>query len=88
MSKIQIHRSDANQAGIVEAWRRAGASVALIGRPLDALVGWRGMNFLCEIKTPKGALRRTQAEFMKQWRGQAIIIRSVEDALRLLKVRG
>ena len=44
-------RVDANQAEIVAALRQAGASVWIIGIPVDLLVGFRGMTIAVEIKT-------------------------------------
>lgn len=84
MGKYQVHRSDANAAAIMATWRGAGATVAVIGRPLDCLVGWRGVNYLVEIKTPRGALRASQRAFLETWRGQAAVVRSVGEALRFL----
>ena len=69
-------RVDANQAEIVAALRQAGASVWIIGLPVDLLVGYRGQSLLMEVKTvtgkrnPKPA-RHTelQKSFMVDWRG-------------------
>lgn len=82
MAKYQIHRSDANAKGIIAAWRTAGATVETIGRPLDVLVGWDGVTYLCEIKTPRGSLRPSQKAFLRRWKGQALVIRSVDEAMR------
>jgi hypothetical protein len=69
-------RVDANQAEIVAALRQAGASVWIIGLPLDILCGYAGKTILLEVKTvtgkrnPKPA-RHTelQKSFMVDWRG-------------------
>lgn len=88
MGKYAVHRSDGNTAPIVDAWRKAGATVELIGRPVDVLIGYHGRNFLAEIKTPRGKLRASQTAFLERWRGQVTIIRSVDEALDLLRRAG
>lgn len=85
MATYQIHRSDANARAIIQAWRQAGASVEIIGRPADCLVGWRGTTYLVEIKTLHGRLRPSQVAFARRWRGQLAIVRSVDRALALLE---
>jgi hypothetical protein len=86
MARWQTHRSDGNAEAIISAWRRVGATVELIGRPTDALVGFRGTNYLCEIKTPRGRLRASQQAFLTRWRGQAQVVRSVAEALAAIGV--
>jgi hypothetical protein len=63
----------------------AGIS-ALIDRPVDALVGFRGVNHLMEIKTARGKLRASQRAFLDGWRGSVSVVRSVEDALTVIGV--
>ena len=84
MGKYQVHRSDGNAQQIIAAWRRVGATVELIGRPTDALVGFRRVNYLFEIKTARGKLRASQAAFLERWRGQVCVVRSVSEALRAI----
>jgi Holliday junction resolvase len=81
-------RTDANQKEIVEALRTAGASVFVVssvgaGLP-DLLVGYRGNNFLLEVKNLAGRGERLtprELEFMDTWRGHVAIVRSPEEAL-------
>ncbi len=66
-------RTDTNQAEIVAALRGVGASVFSLhkegnGCP-DLLVGFRGYNFLIEVKTETGKLKDGQAEWHQAWRG-------------------
>ena len=83
-------RVDANQAEIVAALRQAGASVWIIGIPVDLLVGFRGMTIAVEIKTitgkraPKPSKHTAlQREFMATWRGGPVAtVTDVEGALR------
>ncbi len=81
--KFVRHRTDANAEEILTAMEQAGASVYR-GGPLDAIIGLRGDTWLVEIKTAKGRLRESQKRFLARWRGNAVVIRTVEDGLRLL----
>ncbi len=92
MSQNQrTHRTDSNQAAIVQALRQAGASVCSLasvgsGCP-DLLVGWAGANLLLEIKNPAGrGLRFTPAEreFAGRWLGSIRVVSSVVEALAVL----
>lgn len=85
MARWETHRSDENQEAIVAAWRRVGASVWLIGRPVDAIVGFQGRDYLIEIKTPRGRIRASQTAFRASWRGHEVqIVRTVDEALRAI----
>lgn len=87
-------RVDANQAEIVAALRKAGASVWIIGLPVDLLVGFRGQSLLMEVKTITGKREpkpskhtQLQKDFMLDWRGGAVsTVTDVEGALRALGV--
>lgn len=87
MAKYSYHRIDANADAILTAMEQAGASIYR-GGPLDAIVGIRGDNLLIEIKTVKGKLRASQKAFLARWKGQAFVIRTVEDGLKLLGLTG
>lgn len=87
-------RTDSNQAAIVAALRGVGARVALThvvgyGFP-DLLVGFRGINYLLEIKNIDGRNRLTPAEviWLEHWRGQVAIVRSPDEALRVIGAIG
>lgn len=84
-------RVDASQSAIVDALRKAGASVWLIGRPVDAIVGLRSQTLLMEFKTPGTQYGKkpneNQQEFMSGWRGGPVcMVDSPEAALRALGV--
>jgi len=89
-------RVDANQAEIVAALRAAGASVWVIGLPVDLLVGFHGLTTLVECKSlsgkrnPKPAKHtQLQKDFMLMWKGGAVAtVTDVESALRVLRVMG
>lgn len=76
---------DLNQASIVDALRKCGCSVVIVGEPVDLLVGHSARNFLLEVKRP-GEKPRTQKQkdFLKDWRGQVRVVESVEEALDLV----
>lgn len=88
-------RVDANQAEIVEALRAVGCSVAItsdLGKGfVDIVVGRAGANFLMEIKDgrkskSKRKLTPAEREFHQAWRGQVCVVKSVDDALRIVGV--
>lgn len=79
---------DANQPDIVKALRRAGATVKIMSNLGDGFpdigVGFRGKNFLMEVKDGKNDLTQDQREFFDTWRGQVVVVRSPADALRVI----
>jgi hypothetical protein len=89
-------RIDGNQAEIVAAMRAAGASVWIIGLPVDLLVGAHGKTIPVEVKTMTGkkaprAKEHTplQQAFMADWRGGPVAtVCDVDSALRLVKMMG
>ncbi len=83
-----IRSVDKHQAAIVDVLRSVGASVTLLhevgkGCP-DLLVGFRGKNYLFEIKSEKGTLTPRQELWFETWRGHATVIRTIDEALHLL----
>jgi Holliday junction resolvase len=84
-------RVDGNHSEIVDALRKCGASVLDLSRVgegcPDILVGMLGRNVLLEIKTAKGAIRPQQREVLEAWRGEAYIVRSVDEALQAILKR-
>lgn len=87
---MSLHRyaakRDANEREIIKALRQLGAEVyELSSRSIpDLLVGWRGVNYLIEVKSDKGKLTPYQNEFHQTWTGQVAIIRSVDEAVTFL----
>lgn len=78
-------RTDANQAEIVKALRKAGRSVVSLHRVgcdvPDLLVGNNGLNFLLEVKVEGGDLSPGQKEFAELWRGEVVTVRSASEAI-------
>jgi hypothetical protein len=87
-------RTDSNQADIVEALRATGASVWIIGLPVDLLVGAYGKTMPVEVKRLEGkrapkqaSYTSLQAEFLRSWKGGPVAtVTDVDSALRLLEV--
>lgn len=87
-------RTDHNQAEIVKALREMGASVLCAdqqggGFP-DLIVGWRGQNYLIEIKNPNSQYGRSgfnpnQKAWNSLWKGSApMIVRTIDEAIAIL----
>jgi hypothetical protein len=73
---------------IVGGLLRCGASVqslAAVGKGCpDIVVGFRGRTYLMEIKNPdqRGAkLTEDQEKWHREWRGQVVVVETVEQAL-------
>lgn len=82
---------DANQADIVKALRKAGASVlslSMLGHGVpDLLVGRQGGNpgmWLMEVKGPNGKPTKHQVKFIDAWPHPVHIVRTADEALRLV----
>jgi len=91
----RIGRVDGNQGEIVDALREVGATVQpihTVGRGCpDLLVGFRGVNYLAEVKDgskpPSGRrLTKDEGQWHRDWRGDVVVIESVEDALRMIGI--
>lgn len=79
-------RVDQNQRAIVDTFRRLGWSVTILsqvgkGCP-DLVCGRNGVNLLVEVKDGKGVLTDDETTWWTGWRGQACIVRSIEDVER------
>ena len=83
---------DGNEKNIVDVLRQIGATVIRLDQPCDLLVGYRGKNYLIEVKLPVGPrggtshsqLNDDQKDFEQTWHGQFDVVRSPEDAVELL----
>lgn len=78
------HRSDHTQDAIIDALRRIGVAVQVIGEPMDLLVCHRGVTSLVECKNRDGRNRLTkgQVEFIARWPGMIHIVHTPEEAIR------
>ena len=86
-------RVDANQPEIVKGLRRAGASVLVVSNLkncFDILVGFRGVNYIMEIKDgdkPPSRRELTEGEkdFKRKWKGgEYHIVLNLEQALKVI----
>jgi len=75
-------RRDGNEKEIVEVFERMGLSVYRLDQPLDLLIGYDKRNYLVEVKMPGKNLNDNQVEFVANWKGQFIIIRTIEQAIK------
>jgi len=85
---------DDNQKAIVNVLRQIGASVQSLaatgkGCP-DLLIGYRGINYLMEVKDgdkvlSKQKLTIDQEHWHSLWRGSVHIVKSVDEALKILQ---
>lgn len=87
-------RTDANQSEIVAALRKCGASVQIlssVGRGVpDLIVGWRGVNYLMEVKDgtqppSRRSLTPDEQAWHVRWSGQVAVVDSAEAAISMLK---
>lgn len=91
MTRRYAARVDTNQKEIVKALRKIGATVQPLhsvgeGCP-DLLVGYRGRNFLIEVKNLDGLGNKktpAQVEWHDEWRGQVDIVTSSQEAITLV----
>ncbi len=94
---MRIRRVDNNQSTIVNQLRRIpGVSVAVTSRlgegfP-DLVISFRRVNYLIEVKDgsrPPSQRRLTEEEikFRDNWTGQYDVCESLDDILKVLKIR-
>lgn len=91
--RASMGKADANQAEIVKGLRSMGYTVEPLcgvgGGVPDLLVGVkRGglrLNLLMEVKTGVGKLRDNQKSWHKRWAGQCCVVRSIDDAVKVIE---
>ncbi len=88
----RISRVDNNQREIVEILRKIGASVQMLhyvgfGCP-DILVGFRGQNYLFEIKLEGRKRNKAQIRWHSNWNGEVHTINCAGDAMRIIGAIG
>ena len=82
-------KTDIIQKQCVEAAKKLGASVVSLasigGGCPDLLVGFRGKNFLLELKsTPKASITKDQKIFHEVFEGSIKVIYSVDELIETL----
>jgi len=73
-------KRDANEPEIVDYFKSIGLSVERLNTPLDLLIGYNKRNYLVEVKMPKKHLNDNQVKFFEEWKGQRVVINSIEQA--------
>jgi hypothetical protein len=84
-------RTDSNQQEIINTLRALGCSVqdlSQVGRGTpDIICGFRGKNFLLEIKNVADRapqLTPCEQQWIRKWQGQVGVITSIRDALAIV----
>lgn len=82
-------RVDANQREIVAALRAIGCTVQdlhEVGRGCpDLLIGFKGVNYLAEVKSEHGMMTGDEEAWHWEWMGQVAVIRTIEEAIACLQ---
>jgi hypothetical protein len=87
---MYLHRKrrDANHGTLAKLAAQIGAShldLSQLGDDApDALIGFRGFNYLIEFKTGRKKLKPGQARFRRTWRGQVHLVKTGDELLALL----
>ena len=84
MRLSRANKRDKNEPEIVAALESIGCIVVRLDKPLDLLCGYKGRNWLLEVKGEGGRLTKDQVEFLESWKGQAAVIREAEEAIRIV----
>ncbi len=84
-------RTDLNQQEIIDILRSKGCSVrdlSQLGKGCpDLLVGYKGRNYLVEIKNAANRAPRltpAEEEFIRGWKGQVAVITNIEDTIAVI----
>lgn len=93
---MSAKRTDSNQSGIVKQLKRIGVSVQHLhelgeGCP-DLLLGFRGQNWLVELKDgskPPSRRKLTPAEekFFAEWKGQVAKCETLDEILKVIGIK-
>ena len=91
MGKPRYTAPDSNQNDIIHALNQIPALDVIDLREVgddcpDVLIGYAGVNYLVEIKTPTGRMKPGQIRHFEEWPGQTAIARSLDDVLKIIGV--
>ena len=83
---------DANQVSITKGLRKFGASVKPVHTVkgfVDLVVGFKGKNYLLELKDPdqvpsKQKLTVGETKFQQDWVGQVATVKTLEEAIEVI----
>ena len=85
---MKYHRSDLNQSDIVSDLRKCGYSVLVLSPycSVDLLVGApTGRMYCFEVKQEGIELRKSQQEFIDNFKGNIYKISSAEEAIEIME---
>jgi len=74
-------KRDTSEREIITTLETVGMHVHQLDRPVDLVAGYRGLNYLIEVKTGKAKPNAEQAEFIETWRGQVVVLRDAQEAM-------
>ena len=82
-------KTDKNQQDIIDSLRDDGCSVISLhmvgnGCP-DLIVGYKGNNYLFEVKSDGGELNENEVEHFATWKGQSHVIWNAEEAIEIIR---
>ena len=78
----QKAKRDGNEKEIVNVFERFGLTVERMDKPVDLIVGFRGVNYLVEVKNgPKAPMTEDQKRFFAAWPGQVAVVSTLDEAL-------
>ena len=83
---IHAKKVDSNHTEIVAAFRAIGVSVAdthALPGFVDLVVGAFGVSAIVEIKSAKGKLTPGQTEIVRDWKGAAFVVWTIDDAIKV-----
>ena len=83
------NKRDASEKSIVQALEDAGCSVVRMDKPVDLLIGFRGVTHLAECKTPGTQygkkINHNQEKFSQSWLGSSVIVlRTIDDVVSVI----
>jgi hypothetical protein len=91
---MRVRKVDSNQSQLVKQMRKIpGLSVAhthtVSNGFTDVVVGFRGVNYLFEIKDPskppsQRKLTPDELEFHKNWTGSIHIVETIDDVIKII----
>ena len=85
-------KRDDNEPGIIAALELAGASVTVLDKPVDALVGYHGIDHQMEIKNGNQPpswqrITRDQKNHIATWQGRPVaVVNTMDQALEVIGV--
>lgn len=79
-------KRDKNEKQIIRTLTSFGVQVFSLDLPVDLLLCFRGVTYLCEVKDgEKSTFTRAQIKFLLDWGGDVFVLNSNEMALELVK---